>query len=437
MSMLRVATYLTVKTKEVRPVPKEHNPFCPTRPGYDKVFAGRRTEVSRIAEVLRETKEGNPTNLLLLGERGFGKTSLLMYAKALATGQTCFEPDDPPFNFLVIWVTLTKRSNLDEFIGTVLTELRRELCQANRAEAFFKQVWEFATRLEVASIKLNPAKDAPPATANDLTYALLDTVREVTADHSGLGLSRQKDGIVLIIDEADNAPKDLELGELIKYVTDRAAAANIGQLVVITAGLPEATEVLQVSHKSAKRAFEERRLAPLADPEVKEVIRIGLNEANKKNKTPVDVDDAALESIVFFSEGYPHFVQQFGYSAYSADTDHLITDLDVRRGAFAEHGALSKIGASYYHDMYYKEIQESSYRTVLQAMAQRLDDWQTKDEIRRVYYGRNLDNALQALTERRIILRNPEVRGSYRLHSRGFASWIKLISSNATSQAKS
>jgi len=47
------------------------------------MFAGRFNEIRRIEKVLLETKEGNPSYLLIVGERGIGKTSLMLFAESI------------------------------------------------------------------------------------------------------------------------------------------------------------------------------------------------------------------------------------------------------------------------------------------------------------------------------------------------------------------
>jgi len=81
-------------------MPARNNPFKPTKPSSGSNFAGRISEISRIRTVLDETKNGNPTNLLVVGERGIGKTSLLLVSKDLATGEINLSED--PFDFLTI-----------------------------------------------------------------------------------------------------------------------------------------------------------------------------------------------------------------------------------------------------------------------------------------------------------------------------------------------
>jgi len=60
---------------------------------------------------------------------------------------------------------------------------------------------------------------------------------------------------------------------------------------------------------------------------------------------------------------------------------------DVTRGAFGKGGAFEQIGDRYYRDDFLKKIQRESYRRVLQIMAENLDGWVTKKEIRSKFEG--------------------------------------------------
>lgn len=97
-------------------------------------------------------------------------------------------------------------------------------------------------------------------------------------------------------------------------------------------------------------------------------------------------------------------------------------------GAIGDHGALDAIGNRYFRDDFYNKIQKDSYRQVLRIMADQLDRWVTKKEIRAAFSGSDsiLDNAIKALRSRNIILSKEGERGVYRLQQRAFALWIKV-----------
>ena len=64
-------------------------------------------------------------------------------------------------------------------------------------------------------------------------------------------------------------------------------------------------------------------------------------------------------------------------------------------------------------------------------MADSLDGWVTKQQIRKAFTGSDsvLTNAINALISRNIILPKEGVRGTYRLRDKGFAVWIKRSTS--------
>ncbi len=198
--------------------------------------------------------------------------------------------------------------------------------------------------------------------------------------------------------------------------------------MVALAGLPEVRDVLYESHPSSLRLFDEYPLERLSDKGVRQVVQRCLADANKGHPDGITIEPNGEHALVKLSEGYPHFIQQFGYSAFEMDEDGKIDENDVIIGAIGSGGALERIGDRYYRDDFYRKIQKDSYRQVLRIMAGEWDQWTTKAKIRSSFKGKDstLDNAIHALRTRRIILSKEGARGVYRLQDRGFALWIKL-----------
>jgi hypothetical protein len=78
--------YVFINYLKENKMPRKYNPFRPNQPIYTGMFAGRMDEIKRIADLLYQTKEGNPSHILIHGERGIGKTSLLLVARHFAQG---------------------------------------------------------------------------------------------------------------------------------------------------------------------------------------------------------------------------------------------------------------------------------------------------------------------------------------------------------------
>ena len=195
------------------------------------------------------------------------------------------------------------------------------------------------------------------------------------------------------------------------------------------AGLDTIHQVLRESHPSSLRIFDTVTLGRLSPQEVNMVVDMALHQANKTNQEETTITEKGRQTLLNLSEGYPHFIQQFGFSAFAADKDNVIDDNDVLAGALGPGSALEQIGDRYYRDDFYNRIQKESYRQVLRIMADRLDEWTPKSEIRKRYKGKStvFDNAIQALRDRHIIVPKEGERGVYRLRHKGFALWIKLF----------
>ena len=408
------------------------NPFRPNYPVVPGMFVGRINELQKLENHLVQTRAGIPSNFMITGERGIGKSSLLLYLKALAKGDISFS--DKKFKFLVISLDIEKSTTQLGLIKRIEFLLNQELGKTEPARQFLKDAWDFAKKVEAAGFRLGQVDqvEGNELLQEQFANSLGQTVQRIVQPDSGSIFSSKYDGIILLIDEADNASKDLNLGSFLKLLLERLQRSRVNNLLVGLAGLDELKTVLTESHPSSMRLFEHLHLERLGDDEVESVISIAMEEASTKNDKKYEVKGDAKKSLISISEGYPHFIQQYGYSAFEADSDDIIDQDDVIEGIFGEHGGMEAIGDRYYRNDFYNKIQKDSYRQVLRIMASKLDAWISKKEIRTEFVGKDstLDNALQALRERGIIISKEGERGVYRLQHKGFAYWIRIFTSN-------
>jgi hypothetical protein len=411
------------------------NPFSPNAPSNPGTFVGRLEELDRLESCLLQTAAGHPTNFMITGERGIGKTSLLNYLKHVAEGRIPI--GDQRVSFLVVDTDIDPSTTQHSLLRKIQLGLERALAKTESARTFFKEAWSFLQRVEAGSVKLNAQQreESEELLFEEFSYSLADLVNRICGDHDQTLFNAKYDGILILIDEADNAGKQLRLGAFFKLMAERLQRRGCSRVLFGIAGLPALRTVLYESHQSSLRLFEELPLDRLSDEEVKSVARICLAEANRKNTQKTAIDDGGMTTLAFLSEGYPHFIQQFGSSAFAADADDVIDSQDVLNGAFGKGGALELIGDRYYRDNFYNKIQAESYRQVLRIMADRVDGWITKKEIKTRFKGEEstLNNALKALRDREIILPKEGEPGVYRLQHKGFAWWIKMYTTERTS----
>lgn len=420
-------------------MPKKFNPFTPNSPVYTGMFAGRVKELERIDTLLFQTKNGNPSHILILGERGIGKTSLLLVTSHFGKGTLTWEQDK--YNFLTVHLQLQPTTKLIDLAKRLSTQVERALSHNEKALAFLKSSWGFLTRIQTGVASLRPQQQLQQTQEellNDTIYSIVDTVRAITEDTtaSDLGLRNKKDGLVITIDEVDQACRSLDLGIFLKNLSEILTQEGTNKVLLVLAGLPRARDILRESHESSLRLFEEFHLTTLGKDEVADVVRGGFSEL-KEQKVNVSISEGAIERIHTYSEGYPHFVQQIAYSAYDLDSDDNVDVADVERAMFQERGALDLIGDRYYRDLYYGRIKEDSYREILSIMAERLNRWVSLAEIREKFHGKSttLTNGIKALRDRNIILSKPGRKGLYRLQWAGFAAWIYRVNQREYKQA--
>jgi hypothetical protein len=406
------------------------NPFKPNSPVPPGMFAGRLEEISALENGLYQTKNGNSSNFLLTGERGIGKSSLIGYIKPTAQG-IITSSDYDKFNFIVVNTVISNKSTLISFIKLLERNLKREIEKIGKTEkvrGFFDDTWSFVQRLKIMDSGIDKAQvnEDLDLIIDDFSYSLSETSKRVANPESG---ETAKDGIMIIVDEADNACPDLHIGYFFKVVTEILQQHGCDNVMFILAGLPDVVEKLTSSHESSMRVFTQLVVKELRPDDRKYVINRGITVGNEKNVDQTTISNDARNMISTLSEGYPHFIQQFSYSAFEANTDGEISEDDVATGAFRQGGALDAIGSRYYQALYNEQIKSDEYREVLEIMAESMNSWIKKSEIREKFSGNDhtVSDALQALTARKIILKNPSKLGEYRLQHKGFALWIKLF----------
>jgi hypothetical protein len=359
---------------------------------------------------------------VISGERGIGKSSLLYYLKILATGRIT-TLDEQTLRFLVLDIELQPSTTYGELIKKVGAEFGRVLSSHEKARELLKSVWEFVTRWQAfgVSYKAPEKKESPPELLEDLTH----TISEVL-----VRLGSETDGLVILIDEADKPPADTHLGQFVKLLTQGVTKRGAGKFLIGLAGLPTLTRKLRISHESSLRVFQFLELLPLQPSERVDVIRKGLADAKTNNEIEVTITGGAEQLIAGLSEGYPHFIQQFAYSAFDGDKDNIIDEKDVIEGAFkAEGGAFHQLGIRYFEDMYFDKIFSDEYREVLRAISDHVNEWVDRKTLQKATGIRmtTLDNALVALKSRNIIIPRRGKKGEYRLPTQSFGVWIKAF----------
>lgn len=401
------------------------NPFRPGSIVTPAMFAGRGSEILCIEKYLFQTKNENPQHFMILGERGIGKSSLMLVADYLAKGVMNVEIDSLPekLKFLVINLELQQGTTPNDLIKLLAKKFQSELNLKQELKAKAMNVWDFLSKWEIMGVKYNSTENQfdPIISSDELVTQMIEVIKKSVGE---------LDGIAIFIDEADKAGSTANLGQILKHLSERITRSGCNKIIFGLAGLPELITTLKESHESSTRIFHVLNLEPLSKEERIYVIDRALAEANAKSNPQVTIEDKAKELIADLSEGYPHFIQQFGYSTFEADRDNHIDITDVLSGTFNENGALDQLGHKYFQEHFFEKVGTDDYRKVLIFMADFQDQWVSRsviiDGLKGILNSSTIDNALRALKSKNIILQSSANRGEYKLPTRSFAAWIKV-----------
>ena len=396
------------------------NPFQPNNIVAPGMFTGRLDELKTVENCLFQAKFGNPQHFLLEGERGIGKSSLVNLVGQIGRGEFDLRAS---MNFLVCSIDVGGVHSQVDLVRKLARELRGEIGRSDPIKRAASGVWDFLSKWEVLGVRYHGENEVDP---DDIREALID---QVVALVGAMGASR--DGLLFLIDEADAAPVEAGLGEFLKSFSERLAKRSCTTVLFGLAGLPTTISRLRASHESSPRMFSTMRLEPLSSTECVDIIRKGLSSAEEKNGFRISIEEDAIRMLADMSEGYPHFVQQFAYSAFDASIDNTIDVNDVIQGAHSENGAIAQLGSKYFDELYYSKISSDEYRKVLDAMAQHGDQWVQRRDLATAcgIKESTFNNALNALKARNIILADETRQGYYRLPTRSFAAWINAVRS--------
>ena len=403
------------------------NPFNPNSPSGPGMFAGRFTEIVTIEKLLLQTKANKGHGFLLTGQRGIGKTSLLNLVKFQAEGN--IDVGENKLNFLVVDIDISLDTTQHILIKKIELALKRKLANSEKSRKIFSEIWSFIGRVEAMGVKVNTASNVESELVFDeFCYSLADTLKRVVQKDDKSIFDSSYDGLLILIDESDNASPELDLGTFIKLLYERLQKEGTQHLMVGVSGLPKTKQILLESHPSSLRIFEELTLDRLKEDDIRYVIKRVLQHSKEINSSETKINEDAERHLVNLSEGFPHFIHQYGYCAFDLSNGETITMSNVIDGAFGENGAIEKIGDKYYKDDYYNKIKKDSYRQVLIIMSEKLDSWVPRSYIKKKFKGENstLNNAIAALRKRGIILDKEGSRGKYRLQDKGFAWWIVM-----------
>jgi AAA ATPase-like protein len=306
------------------------NPFAPGAGTPPPELAGRDElrEVVRIA--CERLRLGRPTkSILMVGLRGVGKTVLLdrMREDAEAAGIQTIRVEAPEGRSLPALLAPQLR--------IALLRLSANAKAKSLAQRGLRGLAGFAKALKVKYGDIEVGLDLEPepglADNGDLEHDLQALLEVVGAAAKQAGTA-----LVLFIDEMQYVEEE-QLAALITAL-HRTAQSRL-PVMLVGAGLPQLRGQMGRAKSYAERLFDFPFIGPLADADARAAISKPVHEERAQ------ITDAALQSIVANTHGYPYFLQEWGKHAWETADASPITDDDVRQ---ASHTAVAALDESFF-----------------------------------------------------------------------------------------
>lgn len=296
-----------------------YNPFSPGAGTPPPQLAGRSDILQQALMTLARVKRGRAEkSILLIGLRGTGKTVLLNQILTLAEREL----------YHAILIEAHEKKSLPE---TLLPELRRVLFYLDTGEKISAKVKRALRVLKsfVSSIKIN-------FKASEIDLGIGIESEKGTADSGDLEAdlaqvfmalgeaAQDRDtAIAIIIDELQYL-NEVELSSLI-MATHKISQRSL-PIVIIGAGLPQLVGKAGQAKSYAERLFDYPELGPLK----KEDAKSALQDPVQREK--VSFTEEALDEIIRVTQGYPYFLQEWGYQAWNI-ADKSPIDIHVAKKA--------------------------------------------------------------------------------------------------------
>lgn len=308
------------------------NPYTPNAGATPEIVIGRDALKDDFHTLLRRLDRGRTDqSMIITGLRGVGKTVLLGEFRQMAED----------FRWKVLEFEASKHDD-SRFRQLIYSQLRTALFQIAPTKKWGDAAKRAAQVLKSFSLTIDPSTGAP-------TFALDVEPAEGAADHGDLGLDLTDvltaigeaakghgTGLVLLFDEVQflNRPQLEAIIQAIHKTVQRKLPVTF-----VGAGLPQIAELAGDAKSYAERLFKFPEISSLNKEDAKQAL------AGPAANEDVTYTPDALELAFEMTEGYPYFIQELGYQAWSVASGPQITQTDIENTREAYE---SKLDSSFF-----------------------------------------------------------------------------------------
>jgi hypothetical protein len=306
------------------------NPFAPGAGNQPPELAGRQPILDRADYTLARAETGrHAKSFMLIGLRGVGKTVLLNRILSLALDR----------HYRAILVEAHEDKDLPELLLPPLRQLLLALDRAGKLSEAVKRslrvLKSFATSIKIkyGDVEIGLGIDPEPGVGDsgDLESDLPEVFMAL-----GEAAKARSTVAVLLIDELQYLTEQ-ELSALIMAM-HRVSQRQL-PVVLVGAGLPQLVGNMGRSKSYAERLFDFPVVGPLSKKDAATAI---IEPIRSEGET---IAKQATDRIIDASQGYPYFIQTWGFEAWNAADKSPISKRSVE---LAQDSVLKNLDESFF-----------------------------------------------------------------------------------------
>lgn len=291
------------------------NPYAPGAGTRPPELAGRDDILTKAKISIQRTQAGRSAkSFIFIGLRGVGKTVLLNEVQRLSEELGCS----------TLHVEAHDGKSLPQLLVPGLRSLLLSLDRMARATDATRRGLRVlksfvgSVKVKIGDIDIGLSLPAEKGTADSG-----DLETDLTALFLALGdaASSREKTVVITIDELQYLSEE-ELSALIMAV-HRVVQKSM-PILVVGAGLPQLVGQMGASKSYAERLFDFPKIGPLDKTDARAAI------SEPATKAGVSFTEQAIAEIVRVTEGYPYFLQEWGYHAWNIANKSPINEKDAR-----------------------------------------------------------------------------------------------------------
>ena len=327
------------------------NPYAPGAGTPPPELAGRDDILDEARLTIQRNKSGRSArSFMFVGLRGVGKTVLLNEVQSIAAEEGALT------DFIEI-------GNQEQHLSkAIIDTLRAILLKLDRAKGVNSHVktglrvlksFVGALKVKVEDLEFSVDIDSEQGVADSGT--LSRDLPEVFIAAGDAAKARNR-SIVILVDEIQSlSTKEFEALIMAVHRVNQKGLP----LLVVGAGLPLLIKLAGDAKTYAERLFEYPEIGPLMPIDARRALVKPAAQAN------VTFQEEAITAIVAETQGYPYFLQEWGYQAWNMASASPITTKDIEKSSAA---AIDRLDRNFFRSRY--ERLSDPQKAYLQAMAE-------------------------------------------------------------------